>query len=517
MTQQQVLDVLKLGHNVFLTGEPGSGKTYTLNQFIDYLHSHDIEVGITASTGIAATHINGMTIHSWSGIGIDDDMSDRDIDKLVSSSSYKNRFKFTRVLIIDEISMLNGARLELINRVLKRSRSSDKPFGGIQLVLCGDLFQLPPITKDRNEPDFPHRSATWRELGLQICYLAEQHRAEDDTLLSLLRSIRSNDDHQSVYDILGPRVDQVKDINSDITRLFTHNKNVDKLNNERLKQLSSGTKQFMMRSEGQQQYIDSLVKGCQAPEQLELKIGAQVICVTNSPANGYVNGSRGEVVEFDDADGSPIIKLHSGRRITMERHEWTVDDGDKTLAKITQYPLRLAWAITVHKSQGMSLDEAEVDLSKAFAPGMGYVALSRVTHLDGLYLRGINNQALIVSPDVAMFDPQLRELSQIVLDSLLGIDDKKLKNMQKRVRDNLSQPYASYDKNMYKRLKAWRSEQASADSKPAYTVLGDKTLIALSAEKPTSRSALKNIYGIGPAKIDSYGDELLKIINNSLF
>jgi len=273
----------------------------------------------------------------------------------------------------------------------------------------------------------------------------------------------------------------------------------------------------MMRSEGQKQYIANLVKSCQAPEILELKIGAQVICVTNSPANGYVNGSRGQVVEFDDADGSPIIKLQSGREITMKRNDWTVEDGDKSLAKISQYPLRLAWAITVHKSQGMSLDEAEVDLSKAFAPGMGYVALSRVTHLDGLYLRGINNQALFVSPQVAEFDPVIRQQSQIVLDSLLGIKNKQLVDMQKRVRSNLSQPYANYDKDLFNKLKSWRAEIASELSKPAYTVLNDKTLIALAAEKPATKTALKNIYGIGPAKIDQYGDQILKIINNRLF
>jgi len=517
MTQAQALDVMKLGHNVFLTGEPGAGKTYVLNQFVDYLHEHDIEAGVTASTGIAATHIGGMTIHSWSGIGIASDLADEQISKLITSSSLKGRFKFTRVLIIDEISMLDGARLDLLNRILKRARNSDKPFGGIQVVLCGDLFQLPPINRDSPLPDFPHLSDAWHELHLMVCYLDEQHRAEDDTLLSLLRSIRSAEDHESVYDVLGPRINSGTSSDKDVTRLYTHNTNVDKLNAERLKQLDAKGKTYLMRSDGQDRYIKTLVKSCQAPERLELKLGAQVICVTNSPANGYVNGSRGEVVDFDDVDDAPIVKLQSGREVTMQRNDWTVEDGDSALATISQYPLRLAWAITVHKSQGMSLDEAEIDLSKAFAPGMGYVALSRVRHLDGLYLRGINNQALHVAPQIAEFDPKLREQSGIVLDSLLGIDAKQLKKMHEAVKTNLSQPYADYDKKLFARLKSWRTEMAKAEGKPPYMILGDKTLMALAAEKPATTSQLKSIHGIGDVKLKAYGADLNRLISNTLF
>ena len=190
MKQSEALDILKMGHNVFLTGEPGAGKTHVLNTFIGYLKQHQIPVGITASTGIAATHIGGMTIHSWSGIGIKDEITDTHMEKLLARGPLVKRFATTRVLIIDEVSMLHGKRLDLVNQVCKAFKKSDKPFGGLQVVLTGDLFQLPPVTRDGGDVDFVFKSRAWEELNLKICYLKEQHRQDDDQLLSILDSIR---------------------------------------------------------------------------------------------------------------------------------------------------------------------------------------------------------------------------------------------------------------------------------------------------------------------------------------
>ena len=168
MTQSEALDILKLGHNVFLTGAAGSGKTYVLNEFIAHLRQHKIGVGVTASTGIAATHLSGTTIHSWAGIGIKDLLEPTDIEKLLEKSRLKSRFAKTKVLIIDEISMLHGARLDMVDQVCRAFKDEIKPFGGLQVVLCGDLFQLPPVTKDRKPPDFVHKSAAWRNMKLQV-------------------------------------------------------------------------------------------------------------------------------------------------------------------------------------------------------------------------------------------------------------------------------------------------------------------------------------------------------------
>lgn len=511
MTQQQALDVMMLGHNVFLTGEPGAGKTHTLNQFIEHCDLHDIGVGVTASTGIAATHIGGMTIHSWSGIGIKDYVDEEDLDRLSKKAQLRSRFKKTRVLIIDEVSMLDGARLDAINDICKRLKNSDKPYGGLQVILCGDLFQLPPVNRNSSELDFPHRSQAWQDLNLKICYLSEQHRTEDDTLLSLLRAIRTNDDIESIAETLAPRIGEFTE--EDTTRLFTHNRNVDELNEHKLSLLDSEVKTFTMTSDGPERHVESLKKSCLAPEKLALKVGAQIICTSNSPAQGYYNGSRGEVIEFDF--GKPVVKLQNGKVITMERAQWKIDDGDKTLASVSQYPLRLAWAITVHKSQGMSLDEAEIDLSKAFTPGMGYVALSRVRNLDGLYLRGLNNTALTVSPEISEFDKVLKQKSDAVIDSLSGITAEQLKDMHKSIRSNLAQDYAEYDKKLFEQLRQWRAEQAKSESVPAYMVLSDKTLIALAAEKPKKYSQLNKIHGLGEVKIGKYGSEIQKLVNQA--
>lgn len=175
MTQEQALDILMMGHNVFLTGAAGSGKTYLINGFIRYCHEHGISVAITASTGIAATHIGGMTIHSWSGMGIRDTLTDDDIDDIVSREYLAKRFAKTSVLIIDEISMLSGGFLSNLDRLLQSARVSPLPFGGIQVVLVGDFFQLPPVSRER-EVEFAFEHPAWKTWNLAICALTTQYR-----------------------------------------------------------------------------------------------------------------------------------------------------------------------------------------------------------------------------------------------------------------------------------------------------------------------------------------------------
>lgn len=508
--QTQALDVMKLGHNVFLTGEPGSGKTHTLNQFIDYCREHNIGIGITASTGIAATHLGGMTIHSWSGMGINKDLSEEQLERLGTRAQLKSRFKRTRVLIIDEVSMLEGARLDLINRICKRFKNSEKPFGGLQVILCGDLFQLPPIGRGDEQADFAHNSPSWSELCLKICYLSEQYRQDlDPGMLELLRSIRAQELDENMHQRLRGRLEEVSK-NPDLTRLYSHNYDVDNLNNKRLASIEGESKSFGMHTSGKASFIEQLQKSCLAPETLELKVGAQVLCVANNPELGYMNGTRGEVVGFES--NKPLVLLSSGRTVAMERYTWKIEDGERTLAEISQYPLRLAWAITVHKSQGMSLDSAEIDLSRAFTPGMGYVALSRLRTLEGLYLRGLNEMALTVSSEIKRFDEYLSSQSRKVTENLATFPRKKLDSIHQHIRTNLASDYAEYDKELFAALKSWRTEQSRSEKLPAYRIFDDKTLIALSAERPGTHSELSRVPGIGPKKLEDYGDAVLKII-----
>ena len=176
MTQNAALDILKTGANVFLTGEPGAGKTFVINQYIAWLEAAGLSVAVTASTGIAATHIGGMTIHSWSGIGIRDTLTQYDLDKISTNEKVTRRAKKSNVLVIDEVSMLDGKILDMVNLVLKTVRQREEPFGGIQVVFVGDFFQLPPVTRRGDSMLYSFQSRAWSDAQLLTCYLSEQHR-----------------------------------------------------------------------------------------------------------------------------------------------------------------------------------------------------------------------------------------------------------------------------------------------------------------------------------------------------
>lgn len=427
MKQKTALDILKLGHNVFLTGPAGSGKTFLLKEYIAYLKKNDIGVAVTASTGIAATHMNGQTIHSWSGMGIMDVFNEEEYTKLKKRHYHKQKFNNTKVLIIDEISMLHAHQLDIVNEICKKFKEPFSPFGGLQVILCGDFFQLPPVTKYGQEARFVNESAAWQEMNPKICYLEEQHRQEDSDMLKILNDIRKRSCDENTFELIRSRQNQ--NIKNAITptKLYTHNINVDAINDLELKKIPEESKIFLMKHTGIEQLAASVKKGCLAPEMLVLKKGAVVMFVKNNFERGYVNGTLGKVIDFD-LTGMPVVKTLAGKKIVATPEKWSIDENDDVLASITQVPLRLAWAITVHKSQGMTLDAVEMDLSRSFEFGMGYVALSRVRTLDGIKLLGINNIALEVNPKVSQFDKDLEELSKknVIEIAKMGIIKKKI-------------------------------------------------------------------------------------------
>ncbi len=405
MTQKNALDILKLGKNVFLTGAAGSGKTYVLNKYIAYLKKNAIPVAVTASTGIAATHMNGKTIHSWAHIGIKDQLSSSDLNAIFARKEFRLSIAEAKVLIIDEVSMLHHFRLDMVNMVLQKMHGNKKPFGGIQVVLCGDLFQLPPVSRG-TRAEYITSAQVWNDMDIHICYLTEQYRQDDDKLLALLNEMRSGEVSEASIEYLLARKNIVP--NSDIipTKLYTHNADVDAINDQQLAKLHTKEKTYKMTSKGDRGVGTALKKSCLAPEELKLKTGAVVMFVQNNYAKGYVNGTLGKVISFD-SDGMPVVQTLKGKIITAAMGSWRVEEGTDTIAEINQLPLRLAWAITVHKSQGMTLDAAQIDLSKSFVMGMGYVALSRVKTLDTINLIGLNNHALQVDPLVIEIDRYL--------------------------------------------------------------------------------------------------------------
>jgi dephospho-CoA kinase len=424
MTQAQALDILKMGHNVYITGPAGSGKTHVLNLYIDYLKSNDVAVGITASTGIAATHMGGMTIHAWSGMGIKSELDSGDIRDILKKSHIKRRMDQVKVLIIDEVSMLHHFRLDLVDAILRAAKKKDEPFGGIQVILCGDFFQLPPVSRMGEPPSFfVYESQAWKEADFKVCYLEEQYRQTDDRATSVLNDIRANRVSEDTQTYLRECfIENKKEISiTEPTRLFTHNIDVDEVNKKELTKIKGKEGSFTMHSRGNETLVSILKKSCLAPEVLNLKVGARVMFVKNNMDEGYANGSLGVVTSLD----GPEVRLSNSTVIKVKPESWRIEEEGRILAEITQVPLRLAWAITVHKSQGMSLDAVEVDLSKSFEKGMGYVALSRVRTLSGLTILGINALALEVHPDVLDFDEQLKIDSFNALDILDRIDVEK--------------------------------------------------------------------------------------------
>ncbi len=493
MRQSSALDILQTGQNVFLTGSAGSGKTYTLNQYINYLRARRVPVAVTASTGIAATHMNGTTIHSWSGIGIKDELSERDLTNLSRKQFLADRLKDTAVLIIDEISMLHAKQLNLVNQVLKHVRKNDKAFGGIQVVVAGDFFQLPPIGSrgESNRDKFAFMSEAWLDAEFHICYLSEQHRQVSAAseggldLDDILNQIRRQDVSFEAIAALEATYDQDVDIKR--TRLYTHNLNVNKINDKELAELNSEMMRFDATAIGEDKLVDTLKKTVRTQDELILKVGAKVMFIKNNTELNVSNGTMGELIGFatvkvdDSADKAkaekdakadakndglsddktiededdiadaklkskskalskkpitqkmPVVRLNSGREVIAEPEEWIIEDeAGEVLASYSQVPLCLAWAITIHKSQGMTLDAAEIDLSRTFELGQGYVALSRLKSLAGLQLLGMNNMSLQLDPLARGADKRFLALSEEADANYAMLDDKSMQQAHEK-------------------------------------------------------------------------------------
>lgn len=436
MQQSEALAIMESGANVFLTGAAGAGKTYVLNEFVQQARRNGESVAMTAPTGIAATHINGQTIHSWSGIGVANVLTDSLMKRI--RTRRRKKIQAVDILVIDEISMMHAWLFDMVDQVCRTMRRDDRPFGGMQVVLSGDFFQLPPVSVGRRsrsdvEPSaefvesrsryeragkdpggFVTESLVWEDLHPVICYLTEQHRQDDGRLLGVLNDIRAGAVTDDDRDLLLTRYGVMPPEGRQSVSLYPVNRAADNVNNSRLDEIDDEEHVFDADSGGPARLVQQLLKNMLAPEHLVLKKGAVVMALRNdSEHHQYVNGSLGTVVDFarESKGGWPIVEFENGNMVTMKPADWDMMDGETVLAYVSQVPLRCAWAITIHKSQGMTLDSAVMNLRQTFAPGMGYVALSRVENLEGLYLQGVSNRMFDVSEQAVELDGQLRAAS----------------------------------------------------------------------------------------------------------
>lgn len=525
MTQDEALAIMESGAAVLLTGAAGTGKTYVLNKFIGRAKRRGQSVAVTATTGLAATHLNGTTIHAWSGIGVHDSL-----DKYAAARLGKGRLDLIRkadVLIIDEISMLHDFRLDMVDEILRLVRDNSEPFGGVQVILCGDFFQLPPVNRsDSRQGSFVVASNVWQQGIFTVCYLEKQYRqSKDGNYTDILNGIRKGYLTRSQLDALQARAKAVDDPFATRTRLLTINVDVDKVNDEQLDQLEGEVHEYPMETHGGKTYVEQLQRSCLAPEILRLKKGAAVMCIKNAADRKYVNGSLGVVVGFEKETDYPIVELTNGRTIAPKPESWELMDGDKRRAQIMQLPLRLAWAITVHKSQGMTLDAARIDLSKAFVEGMGYVALSRVRGLKHLILDGLNGMALRVSPLAKQIDSELRtkseqalkayakQIGQWMADESSGTHEKQMVEKSKEIVAAKELPPP--DPELFERLREWRYKQAQKQATAPFIIAHDRHLQAVAGLKPQTIEALLEVPGFGPKKAETYGKDIIAVVKKA--
>ncbi|HIC44178.1 MAG TPA: helicase [Sulfurimonas sp.] len=405
----------------------------------------------------------------------------------------QTRFSKLKVLIIDEISMVSPEIFLCMDQILRAFKENDIPFGGVQTILSGDFFQLPPISRVPKDKRFAWQASSWKELQLKTCYLQEKFRQDDNVLISILDEIRSGSVSNNTYDILNSR--HHKDLGFDFTptKLYTHNMDVDRINNDELNKLNNTPYIFKYKSEGTSKNIEKIFKSSLVLEVMTLKKDAVVMFIKNNNELGYVNGTTGVVIDFDKETGLPIVKTSYGALIKVALEDWTIEnDKGNVTAKVSQIPLKLAWAITIHKSQGMTLDSAEIDLSKTFEVGQGYVALSRIKNIEGLRLMGLNDMALKVDPLILHIDDRIKAASLKAQNEISAVLPE---NLEKLFEAYILSIDGITDENKIKAQEAiLKSEKKVVTSSATATHIQTKELIASSntiLELATSRGVSK--------------------------
>ena len=414
--QREAVDLILSGKSIFLTGGAGVGKSYVIKAFRE-LMGNSRNIAVTSTTGVSAILVGGSTVHSYLGIGLGTGTAEEIAEKIMHATKSRRRWQETDTLIIDEISMMSPDlfdKLEKIARLLRcgpepMGKTKQPPFGGIQLILSGDFLQLPVVGSDY----FCFESKSWEKCIDKVVVLDEIVRQEDKDFQDVLNKIRIGVVDKNVQTVLGERLGKKLENPNGIipTKIFTINADVDYLNEQELDKLAQDGREFFEYKmeikfndfvKNREQAIDKYRKSSLAPETLQLCVGAQVMLLANLDVeSGFGNGSRGVVVDF--LQDFPVVRFMNGKEQVITYYVWDIKEDKKSVVSIKQIPLRVAYAITSHKSQGSTLDFAIVDLSNIFEYGQGYVAISRVKTLEGLSISRINYEKIIAHPKALEF------------------------------------------------------------------------------------------------------------------
>ena len=400
--QKTAYDLMVSGANLFLTGPAGTGKTLLIKKFKERNYKYK-KIAITSTTGTSALLINGTTLHSYLGIGLGTDNYENMFKRIYTKKWLRVRWEELDVLVIDEVSMLHPTLFDILEKIAREIRKNILPFGGIQLILAGDLCQLPCVGVD----EFCINAKSWDDCIPNVVYLSEIVRQSDPVFQSILNNVRMGILTPEICETLDKCVGKelVNEFGVKPTRLYSTNKNVNRINESELDLLAEDNREFyeyemkisVFSKNNQKIYRDKFLKNNTVPEIIQLCVGCQVMLVKNLDlAAGLANGSRGVITDF--ISDLPVVRFLNGEERIIDYNVWEVEEDNKMILSARQIPLKVAFAISIHKSQGCSLDYAEMDLSNIFEFGQIYVALSRIRNLSGLSIIAIDYDKIVANP-----------------------------------------------------------------------------------------------------------------------
>lgn len=411
--QRRALRYLADEDNVFITGGAGTGKSYLLKKFLQRVDVTRLPV--LASTGAAAVLIGGRTFHSFFGLGIMEGGAAATIERALKDKRVVKRLRQMRGFVLDEVSMIPGTVLEAAEKIARFSRDNSQPWGGAQVIVVGDFAQLPPVNRELRSRDWAFLNPVWERSNFRSIHLTEMMRSKgQDDFNRILADVRVGKLSDELRALLDWRSVLPEDEDFDGAVLYAKKVDVDRINLAKLARLPGESKIFTTEYTGDERAKKIIAAQAPVPEHLELKTNALVMIRQNDPQGRWVNGSLGHVrsMHHDELE----VKLLSGGMAYLEKNRFTLlnAEGQET-ASAKNFPVNLAYAITIHKSQGATLDRIVVSLRQLWEPGQAYVALSRVRSSEGLMIDGWDAKSIFADPQVEKFHAGLIQVSSCLL------------------------------------------------------------------------------------------------------